>query len=598
LLLAVCAGGLLMAASPQALAQSTVTLRPASGPPGAQVTIHGERFGARKAVTLRLDGRRLARRRTSSRGSFKTSFRVPANASGRLAIVSKSGRRRVVSYFEVSSASLPAAPIVQPNGLFPIDPQPFQPPPVNPPHPPVRDGEPPTAPTGLTAHRLSATRIDVAWTASTDNIAVTGYEILRDGSFLATAAGTSFSDTTADPNTGHDYRVQALDAAGNRSAASDAAAVPPPPPPPPPADNEPPTAPSGLSAGRLSGTRIDLTWSASTDNVAVTGYEILRDGSFLATAAGTSFSDTTADPSSGHDYRVQALDAAGNHSALSDAATLPAPTPQPTFPIRAAFYYPWFPEAWNQLGINPYTKYHPTLGFYSSNDDAIRQSHLRSFEYAKFEAGIYSWWGQGHSTDQRFPAMLAATNARHSPIKWAVYYEREGTTDPAADAIGSDLDYIKSNYAADPSYLKVGGKPVIFVYARGADACPMADRWVQANTPQRDFYVVLKVFAGFRACTSQPQSWHQYAPSTRADRQAGYSYAIAPEFDLTGPEPERLPRDLTAFQQAATNMVASNEPWQLVISFNEWGENTATESADEWSSASGYGQYLDALAGL
>jgi hypothetical protein len=276
----------------------------------------------------------------------------------------------------------------------------------------------------------------------------------------------------------------------------------------------------------------------------------------------------------------------------------PPPTPQPTFPIRAAFYYPWFPESWNQQGINPFTKYHPSLGFYPSNDNAVRLSHLLSLQYAHIEAGIYSWWGQGHYTDQRLPGMLAATNAIHSPIKWALYYEPEGYSDPTPDAIGADLDYIKTNYAGDPSYLKVDGKPVIFAYARGADACPMADRWIQANTAERDFYVVLKVFAGYRSCTSQPQSWHQYAPSTRADHQAGYSFAISPEFDLTGPEPERLPRDLAAFQQAAADMVASNEPWQLVISFNEWGENTATESAEEWSSASGQGQYLDALAGL
>ena len=52
-------------------------------------------------------------------------------------------------------------------------------------------------------------------------------------------------------------------------------------------------------------------------------------------------------------------------------------------------------------------------------------------------------------------------------------------------------------------------------------------------------------------------------------------------------------------------MVASNEPWQLVVSFNEWGEGTAVESAtaqtgpfgtaDGWASASGYGDYLDVL---
>jgi hypothetical protein len=496
LLLAACVSGAVTAAVAQpALAQSTVTLQPASGPPGAHVTVTGKGCGARKVVSLKLDGHRLARKRTSARGSFKGAFRVPANAVGRLELVSKCGRRKAVNRFEVTSASVPAFPIAQP--LFPIEPPPL--PPVDPPRTP--DTDPPTAPTGLTADRLSATRIELAWSASKDNVAVTGYEILRDGSQLTTLLGTSYSDTTADPNASHSYRIQALDAAGNRSG-------------------------------------------------------------------------------------------------LSDVSTVPAPTPQPTFPIRAAFYYPWFPEAWNQLGINPYTKYHPTLGFYASGDDQVRRSHLHALEYAKFDAGIYSWWGQGHSTDQRFAGMLAVTNAAHSPIKWAPYYEREATNDPTSDAIGSDLDYIKSNYAADPSYLKVSGKPVIFVYAGGTDACGMADRWVAANTAQRDFYVVLKVFAGYRTCTSQPQSWHQYAPSSRTDRQTGYSYAISPEFDLTGPDPPRLLRDLVAFQQAATSMVASNEPWQLVISFNEWGENTATESADEWASASGQGLFLDVLAAL
>jgi hypothetical protein len=372
-------------------------------------------------------------------------------------------------------------------------------------------------------------------------------------------------------------------------------------PPQPPAgtpDTNPPTSPAGLTAARSTATIIDLAWDASTDNVGVIGYEVFRDGAFLEADAGTSFSDRNADPNTAHTYQVRALDAADNRSTLSGTANVPAPTPQPAFPIRAAFYYPWFPEAWNQLGINPYTKYHPSLGFYASDDDAIILSHLQSLEYAKLEAGIYSWWGQGHYTDQRFSGMLAATNARHSPIKWAPYYEREGTTDPTAAAIGADLDFIRSEYVDDPSYLKVNGKPVIFVYAGGTDACTMADRWVQANTANRDFYVVLKVFAGYRTCASQPQSWHQYAPSSRTDRQAGYSYAISPEFDLTGPEPQRLPRDLAAFQQAAVNMVASNEPWQLVISFNEWGENTATESAEEWASPSGQGQYMDVLAGL
>ena len=275
-------------------------------------------------------------------------------------------------------------------------------------------------------------------------------------------------------------------------------------------------------------------------------------------------------------------------------ATVPAPTPQPTFPIRAAFYYPWFPEAWNQLGINPYTKYHPTLGFYASGDDQVRRSHLHALEYAKFDAGIYSWWGQGHSTDQRFAGMLAVTNAAHSPIKWAPYYEEESLGDPSSAKLANDLAYIKSRYASDPAYLRVGGRPVIFAFSTGSDGCGMVDRWKAANAGN-DFYVVLKVFSGYRNCASQPASWHQYAPAKATDRQAGYSYAISPGFNKANESSARLGRDLARYQQNVRDMVASAEPWQLVTTFNEWGEGTAVESASQWASASGQGAYLDAL---
>jgi chitodextrinase len=83
------------------------------------------------------------------------------------------------------------------------------------------DGEPPSAPTGLTATVVSASQIDLAWNASTDNVAVTNYEISRDGSVLTTiGAATTFSDTTVAPGTTYSYRVVALDLSGNRSTPS------------------------------------------------------------------------------------------------------------------------------------------------------------------------------------------------------------------------------------------------------------------------------------------------------------------------------------------------------------------------------------------
>ena len=78
----------------------------------------------------------------------------------------------------------------------------------------------PSAPGTLTGEAPSHNRVDLSWGAASDNVGVTGYEILRDGAPIATVgAVTSYADTTVSPLTHYDYAVKALDAAGNRSTA-------------------------------------------------------------------------------------------------------------------------------------------------------------------------------------------------------------------------------------------------------------------------------------------------------------------------------------------------------------------------------------------
>ncbi|MDQ3871477.1 MAG: hypothetical protein M3301_07680, partial [Chloroflexota bacterium] len=238
----------------------------------------------------------------------------------------------------------------------------------------------------------------------------------------------------------------------------------------------------------------------------------------------------------------------------------------------------------------PYTRYHPTLGYYNSGDLGLVARHIRTMQYAKVRAGIASWWGQGSRTDSRIPVLLRA--AEGTGFKWALYHEAEATYDPSVAQIRSDLTYIRDRYAVSPNYLRVNGRFVVFVYA-STDGCAMADRWRQANTVGA--YVVLKVFQGYRYCASQPSSWHQYSPSKAADLQRGYSYAISPGFWHVRESAPRLARNLLRWKQNVRDMVASRAPWQLVTTFDEWGEGTAVESSREWATASGQGAYLDAL---
>jgi hypothetical protein len=89
-----------------------------------------------------------------------------------------------------------------------------------------------------------------------------------------------------------------------------------------PADTAAPSTPAGLSASAVSSSQINLSWSASTDNVGVTGYRVFRDGTLLATlGAVTAYQNTGLTPSTSYSYTVQAIDAAGNASAQSDSAS-------------------------------------------------------------------------------------------------------------------------------------------------------------------------------------------------------------------------------------------------------------------------------------
>jgi hypothetical protein len=268
----------------------------------------------------------------------------------------------------------------------------------------------------------------------------------------------------------------------------------------------------------------------------------------------------------------------------------PAPDlTQPSFPIRGAFYYPWFPENWTQAG----TVYHPALGFYDSGDRAVAARELDALRYGNFALGIYSWWGSGSGTNTRLPMHLDV--ARQTPFRWAIYYEPEGYGSPTVPEIRSDLHALAPDFAK-PAYLRVRGRPVVFVFEQSPDVCETAARWLQAN--DMGAYLVLDGAVNPVAamqCAVQPDSWHLYSFSPAGSVVLpGYDVSIAPGF-VKSDGPVLLARNVDRWRRNVQDMVASAAPWQLVISFSEWGEGTAVEPALEWSSPSGYGSYLDAL---
>ncbi|MEQ1743183.1 MAG: fibronectin type III domain-containing protein [Candidatus Nitrotoga sp.] len=77
----------------------------------------------------------------------------------------------------------------------------------------------PTVPTGLSATPISSVQINLSWTASTDNVGVTGYKVYRGGTLVGSPVTTSYSDTGLTASTSYSYTLAACDAVNNCSSA-------------------------------------------------------------------------------------------------------------------------------------------------------------------------------------------------------------------------------------------------------------------------------------------------------------------------------------------------------------------------------------------
>ncbi|MEI8103841.1 MAG: Ig-like domain-containing protein [Candidatus Moraniibacteriota bacterium] len=175
---------------------------------------------------------------------------------------------------------------------------------------PSGDGTPPSVPQNVSAAPVISS-VALTWSASTDNVAVVGYKIFRDNIQVATSATTNYTDSNLNPGTTYSYKIAAYDAAANTSTFStpiNALTT---------TDTTPPSVPQSVTVAATSNTTTSLSWSASTDNIGVVGYKIFRDGTQIATIAGTSFSDANLAAVTTYAYQVSAYDAANLESAHS-----------------------------------------------------------------------------------------------------------------------------------------------------------------------------------------------------------------------------------------------------------------------------------------
>ena len=235
---------------------------------------------------------------------------------------------------------------------------------------------------------MTPTGFSVTWSPSTDNVAVKHYNVYRNGAYVATTKGTSYTFNGLPALTTHSIRVMAIDSANNRSAQSAPFSV-------TTLDGQAPTVPGGLSSSNISRTGFRVTWTASTDNVAVRHYNVYRNGSYVTTVGSSTLNYTFSGLQAGQNYqvRIMAIDAAGNKSAQSAALNV---TTSPAGDVVA-------PTAPTNLASSNVTKTSARVSWKSSTDN------VGVTFYNIYRNGTYMATVSGTTTSYNLSGLTAGT---------------------------------------------------------------------------------------------------------------------------------------------------------------------------------------------
>lgn len=185
---------------------------------------------------------------------------------------------------------------------------------------------------------VSFTTINLSWALSTDNVAVTGYNIYQDGKLVRTLSGLNTALTGLKPLTSYSLGVSAIDAAGNESLISTVKATSGQDPTP---DTTPPTKPGNLK-GNVGSNSVLLSWDPSTDDRKLAGYVVLLDGIFsdsLSDIAKSKFIGGLKSETS-YTFEVYAFDLSGNKSQIAEI-TLKTSKPLDTGEPGLVAHYPF-----------------------------------------------------------------------------------------------------------------------------------------------------------------------------------------------------------------------------------------------------------------
>lgn len=288
-----------------------------------------------------------------------------------------------------------------------------------------------------------------------------------------------------------------------------------------------------------------------------------------------------------------------------------------------AFYYPWYgnPAAkegsgrwshWEGIDLETRTikssTHFPELGPYDSHDPAVIRQHCRWAVESGVTGFIASWWGHGSFEDRAMPRLLDLA-AEHS-LAVSAYYETVPGNPKTAERAASDITRLLEKYGKHPAWLKVAGRPVLFIYGRAIGELGVA-AWGEVrkrvDESSSDGVVLqgdqfspqaAEVFDGLHTYITAGQlrgksldevrAWCQdtFPRWVKLTRDTGRisTLTVIPGYDDTkirspGLRVDRFEGQSYVIQWEAA--LAAQPDWVLITSWNEWHEGSEIEPSVE-----------------
>lgn len=137
------------------------------------------------------------------------------------------------------------------------------------------------------------------------------------------------------------------------------------------------------------------------------------------------------------------------------------------------YYYPWYGPGAGGHGFGDTLREHllpkqtPALGYYNNSDPAVIAAHINQSLQANIHFWACSWWGPGSYEDNIIKHHIL-THALANKLKYVILYESTGRlgsfSNPDYSHLVPDVRYLANNYFGNRNYLKIDGRPVIFIY--------------------------------------------------------------------------------------------------------------------------------------